>query len=125
MLVFDKSGNCPTFFNYVANMVDFNKVMIKQQIGQSTKEDSIEVVRKALVGSMLHGKCMVINVDNLRPSFRNDYTSGELPEEAFNFEEWRKDENYLKVVKEEENVSTMGSKNCYSMGASFTMIILA
>ena len=78
-----------------------------------------------MVGCMLHGKLMVISVESLRPNFKLDYTSIEFPADIFNFSEWRKEANYMKVVHDDENVSMMGDKGNFWLNENFTIILLA
>ena len=99
--------------------------MLKHQTAKITKGEALEELRKRLVGSMLHGKALVINVDNLRPSFRVDYASSEFPDTVFNFDEWRKHENYIQVVKDEENVNIYGLEGAFYMDTKFTIMFLA
>ena len=44
---------------------------------------------------------------------------------VFNFKEWRKEENYKKVVRPEEDHDLMGNKKCYYMNKDFDIIILS
>ena len=89
------------------------------------KEEVIEGLRKNLVGCMLHGKPMIINVETLRPNFNLDFTCLEFPPEIFNYSEWRKEANFLKVVHDDENVSMMGDKGNFYMNENFTIVLLA
>jgi hypothetical protein len=43
---------------------------------------------------------------------------------VFNFNEWRKDDVYMRVVRPEEDVDLLGNKKCYFMNDNFTIIIL-
>ncbi len=47
-----------------------------------------------------------------------------LLEKVLNFNEWRKEENYKKVVKPEEDHDLMGNKRCYFMKEDFDIIVL-
>jgi len=84
------------------------------------------VLRKSLVYAMRIGDCLAINCDNLNPNFNDIWTHPEiLPmDEITDFDDWREDENYMKVVKPEENVDLLGNKKCYVMNSQFMMVFL-
>ena len=42
----------------------------------------------------------------------------------FNFKEWRKEENYKKIVRPDEDHDLMNNKNCYYINKNFDLIIL-
>ncbi len=67
-------------------------------------------LRKAIVGSMKHGKIQVINIDKLAPNFLVDWTQQD--EKDFNsnfiFNFARFDQEYMKIVREEENQDIFG-----------------
>ena len=46
-------------------------------------------------------------------------------DKIFDFAEWRKEANYKKIVKPEEDVDLMGNKNCFFMNDKFDIIILS
>ena len=126
-VIFDKNENCPVFFTYKATMKDFHKETLAVTIGQKTKEDALEELRSGLVYSMRLGDTFVINVDTLNPDFKTEWQDDEiLPlDEICDFDEWREDEKYLKIVKEEENKDLLGTAKMYFMQDSFTMVFLA
>ena len=103
-LVFDKTGNCGTFFNYSGNLLDFNKDMLKVSTGAQSHADALESIRKSMVNSMRHGHCLIVNTENLRPNFRVEYQGTEetLPEWVWSYETLKND--YMKIVRPEENV---------------------
>ena len=72
-VIFDKNENCAVFFTYKATMTDFHKEMIAVQIGQKTKEEALDVLRKSLVYSMRIGDTFVINVESLNPDFKTEW----------------------------------------------------
>ena len=55
-----------------------------------------------------------------------DYTDEEIfpADEVFDYQNWRLDEKYLKIVKKEENFDLMNNKNCYIMGPEFEIVLL-
>jgi len=120
-LIFDKHGNASVFFAYKYNLKDFHKEVIACQIGKKLKSQSLEVLRKGLVYSMRAGDTLVIHVDKTMPNFATDYThKTEFPtDKIFDFDEWRFYNNYMSVVKDDENVDLHGNKKCFSMNPNF------
>ena len=76
-----------------------------------------------MVASMKSGNPFVINIDALMPDFINEYTSEDetvFPSETvFDFKEWRKDENYTKVIGNDEY------GNAFEISENFHITILA
>ena len=116
-IIFDKNGNCGVFFTYKATMRNLHKDIIARQIGQKDKEDGLEELRSALVTAMRLGDTFVINCENLNPDFKTDWQDEDIfpIDEIVEFEAWRTDQKYLKVVKKEENRDLLGNKNMYVM----------
>ena len=126
-IIFDKNENCPVFFTYKATMRDFHKETLAVKIGKKTKEEALETLRAALVYSMKIGDTFVINMDKLSPDFKTEWQDDqELPMDTIcDFDEWREEANYLKIVKEEENKDMLGDPGYYTMRDTFTMVFLA
>ena len=128
-LVIDMNGNCNIFFGYKATMKDFHKEMIACAIGKKTKTEALDVLRQGLVYSMRIGDTFVINIDKSCPDFITNYTHDEIfpTEEIFDWPFWccPDPENYMKIVKEEEDHDLLGNKKMYSMRDKFQMVILA
>jgi hypothetical protein len=83
-------------------------------------------VRKALVYAMRIGDRLVLNMGRYSIDFINEFTCPvNFPTNLiFNFKEWRKEENYKRIVRQEEDVDLLGNKKCYFMNDNFTIIIL-
>jgi len=107
-------------------MVELNKLSLSISLGRITKDEAIETLRKALVYSMRIGDRFVINCGKYSIDFRNQYNDPvNFPTDLiFNFDEWRKEENYKKIVRPEEDVDLIGNKKCYFMNDNFDLIIL-
>lgn len=64
-------------------------------------------MRKKLVYAMRTGDTFVIDFDNSTPEFKQEWTSPDEPmfplEEICDFDKWREDNFYMKVVREDEN----------------------
>ena len=125
-IVFDKNENANVYFQYKGTMREANKLAVQVAIGHKTKEEALEVLRKALVYTMRLGDVFAINCDNLNLNFNDEWTHPEIfpTDEISEFDEWREDEKYMKVVKPEENVDLIGNKKCYMMNQKFQLVFL-
>ena len=125
-LLFDKTGNCEVFFRYKAHLVEVNKLSIGISLGRTTRDEAVETLRKSLVYCMRAGERLVLDCGNIAVDFKGLFdTPGSFPvDQLFNFKEWRKEENYMKVVRDDENHDLMGNKKCYMMNDSFHIVIL-
>lgn len=72
------------------------------------------------------GDTFAINCDNLNMNFIDEWQHPEIfpLDEITDFDEWREHDNYLKVVKPDENHDLIGNKKCYMMDKNFTMVFL-
>merc|ERR1712086_519307 len=128
MIVFDKNGNCGTFFEYKASRYQISKEMMKIAMQQQTEDGVSETLRKAIVGGALHGKCVVFDLGKVKGGIlaRQPAAADVWPaDKIWNFAEWRKEENHMAIVREDENKSMLGSPGAYSLNSNFTIIILA
>lgn len=101
-VVFDSTHNAEVFFRYKAHLIEVNKLSIGVTIGKISKEDALETIRKGLVYCMRSGDRLVLYLGNTAIDFKNNFTSDETnfpAEKIFNFAEWRKEENYKKIVR--------------------------
>ena len=98
-------------------MREANKLAVQVAIGHKTQEEALDVLRKAVVYAMRIGDMLAINCDNLNLNFKEVWTHPEiLPmDEITEFDEWRENEKYTKIVKEEENKDLLGAPNMYFM----------
>ena len=125
-LIFDTTGECEVYFRYKAHMIELNKLSLSISLGRLTKDEAIEQMRKGLVYSMRIGDRYVLNCGKNMIDFKHMFNDPvNFPTDLiFNFEEWRKEENYMKIVRPEENVDLLGNKKCYFMNDNFDLIIL-
>ena len=125
-IVFDKNENANVFFTYKGTMREANKLAVQVAIGHKTQEEALDVLRKAVVYAMRIGDMLAINCDNLNLNFKEVWTHPEiLPmDEITEFDEWREDDAYMKIVKPEENVDLIGNKKCYVLNPNFTVVFL-
>ena len=68
-----------------------------------------------LVSSMRDGSTYAINLGKLAPDFKNEWKDDELwpIDDIVDFDEWREDDKYLKIVKEAENKDLQGGAGNY------------
>ena len=126
-VIFDSTGSCGTFFTYNAHVLEINKLSLGVLMGRLTKADAIEQIREHLVGCMRRGETFVLSCGKMSIDFLANYDGGadNLPiDKIFNFKEWRKKENYMKIVRPEEDHDIMNNKKMYEMRKSFQLIIL-
>ena len=116
-LVFDKNGNASVFFSYKAHMIEVNKLSIAIAMGKMSKEEAIEQLRKGLVYAMRTGDRYVLYCGNIAPDFKELFNDPvNFPtDKIFDMKEWRKEENYKKIVRPDEDHDLMQNKNCYIM----------
>lgn len=126
LIIFDGTGSAEVFFSYKAHLVDVGKLLVALQTGKKTKEEVIETIRKSLVYCMKAGERMVLNCGKIAPDFTGLLnTAGSFPSDlVFNRQEWKKEANYMKVVRDDENIDLMGNRNCYMMNSRFYIVVL-
>jgi hypothetical protein len=107
-------------------MIDIHKLVLSINLGKITKDEAIEQLRKALVYSMRIGDRYVLNMGKLNIDFRTQFDDPvNFPIDLiFDFDEWRNDDVYKRIVRQEEDVDLMGNKKCYFMNETFDIIIL-
>jgi len=132
LLVWDRTNKatCANFFNYTGILVEFHMEVMKAEFkGSKTGVgDACEFLRKYLVRAARVGKKLIINVDKQAPDFINKYKGEKtmLPtDQIFNYEEWRKKENYINIVRANENYDSEIVTWNYHMLDGFTIIVLA
>ena len=83
-------------------------------------------MRKALVYAMRIGDRLVLHCGKYSIDFINNFTDPvNFPTDLiFNYHEWRKEENYKKVVRTSEDVDLIGNKKCYFMHDNFDLVIV-
>jgi hypothetical protein len=107
-------------------MIELNKLQLSITMGKLTKDEAIETLRKALVYAMRIGDRLVLNCGKYNMNFLTDWTDPvNFPTQLiFDFDEWRKDEVYKRIVRPEEDHDLLGNKKCYFMNDNFDIIIL-
>ena len=122
MLMLDQTGNAEVYFEYKATMRPFHKEMVQVIMNLQDKKKACEAIRHSLVYSMRCGDRFVIFVDKLVPDFKNEYnfTPDHWPSyDIFDFEKWRDNSEYMKVVKEDENHDLLLNPKKYFMNDNF------
>ena len=125
VLLFDKTGKVQDFMNYKATLKDFYKEVVNVRLGLKEKVDSMEELRRGLVNAMRLGGNLAINLDKLLDvNFAEEWTMDTyFPLMVFNYEDWRQDDNYMSVVRPEENHGFQDEPH-FSMHEKFNMVIL-
>ena len=85
--------------------------MVQVNLGKALRSDVVEKMRVDLVRAMRDGMFLILNVDQLSPDFTRDYSGPDniFPTaKVFDKEEWKKMENYTKVVQKKEMHSIGG-----------------
>ena len=111
VILWDKSGNVSTFLSYKGNLLDFDQEVEQVEKGTMSKETCIEKMRSKMTHSMKHGSVFCLNLGKKKNiDFTGDYNSGDSWEAsiAFNYEEFRKEENSAKFIKNEESTDNWG-----------------
>ncbi len=93
--------------------------MFKVQQGGISKENAIEIIREKIVFSAKVGYVLAVYMDNQVPDWKNMWTvqkDGEFDTNLiFNCKEFKKEENYKKMLKLNENVDDFGNVGYYLM----------
>ena len=126
--MWDNHGKPPLYYKYKSNLIEFYKDLAQVQAEKQTVEGAIEELRRRLVASMRTGEPLIIYLDHFMPDFYKEYTSDDTifpAEKIFDFQEWRKDEVYKKIVREEENVDLIGNRPFFFQNNEFHITLLA
>ena len=75
---------------------------------------------------MRKGDRLILFVGKNTADFCNDFNDPEnFPTDViFNFDEWRKEENYKKIVRPEEELDMFGNKSAFLMKPDFDIVIV-
>ena len=126
-LIFDRNGGCEPFYRYKEALINVGSLMLGIALGRETRADVIETLRMTLVGCMKTGKNMVLYLGRVPVDFLSELDGGpgNLPwGTIFQFEKWRREENFKSIVRPYENVDAFGNKGAYYMQDLFTISIL-
>ena len=124
LIIQDKTGNVATFFRYKGIELPFAKESLKVTLGQQKEADAVEMLRKRFVYCMGRGDRLLVDCDKLAIDFKAKFNDSTMFDTAkfFDFTEGRKSENYLKIVKEEENHGPGGlNPGHYMLDDNFNM----
>ena len=100
--------------------------MLKAKIAGGDNSGPIEYLRKGLVLGMRQGSTFVLGIGKMTPDFYGEFNTPEFPaKEIFQHDVWRKRDNYMKIVKPDENVDHFGNPDQYVLDEKFQFIILA
>ena len=125
----DLQGNCDSYFKVSgrikAQFLEFGRIMTSAEGVQEEIDDGIEMLRAKWVVSMRLGQPLVLNMQKSEVCFASYAAHPLFPcEVLFDSEQGRKPENYLKIVKEEENRDIFGNER-FEMKPEFMLIVLS
>ena len=125
-MIFDKKGTVSQFYNYRGNTLEFHKFPILIQMGRQTKDECMENIRKALVGTMSPGKALIFNCSRMVPDFENEWSKEDAfpAKNVFTYSTWMDRKEYIKIVKPEENFSLQGHEGQYVMDKDYSICVL-
>ena len=83
-------------------------------------------MRKAVMGATRSGQTLVFNFGKLTKDFVVEWNDKDnFPTDLiFDKAAWKKEENHMKIVKDEENQDLSGNDGQYIMGEKFTICCL-
>ena len=76
---------------------------------------------------MKSGDTLVLFIDKIAPKFKADYNDNSTfpSDKVFDFQNWRKTENYKKIVTADEDQDNFGNKGRFEMSDDFTLVVLS
>lgn len=130
VLIFDKTDSCQDFLTYKGILKDLHRDIVNVRLGLKPKEEVMEDLRSGLMNSMRLGGNFSIFLDKLQDvDWEKDWTQDTFfPLGAFDYDEWREEDNYKTVVREHEDKGFMENdaivEQRFEMKEKFNMIIL-
>jgi len=109
LFIHDKTNQGETFFKYSgAILCNFAANMLKTEMKELTIKDTMEDLRKQCVLAMMSCKPLVIALDKFNPDFSSTFNSFTSAADfqshvAFDYPEWSKRANFMKIVRKEED----------------------
>ena len=128
LLVDMAGGDCTTYFKYHGHTINIAQSVIKYKLKKLDYTTVMEELRKGLVAAMRTGDTLVINIGKSVVDFNSEFSNDEhFPAgRVFDCEYWkaRDEENYMAVVRPEENYDLNRDKKMYHMREKFQITIL-
>lgn len=106
-----------THLNFSNISCDFFKEELNIEYGKIDKESAVGLLRDKLVSAARVNKNLVINLDKLLPNFST--YEGLDSNMIFNYEEFHKEENYMKIVSEKGNFDELLNEGKFSVNKDF------
>ncbi len=96
-------------------------------MGATTDAAICEELRTNTVMTMRFGKRFVIFFDKMAPDFNDRFNKDDCYplSKITKFNDWKVKENYMSIVKEEENFDTFNCKGHFDMKDGFSLLFLA
>ena len=112
VVIHDTTGNVNTFYAYNTHskLLEFHKNIMRVHAKTESKQDAFENLRSAAIYSMKNGTTFVIQTDVFAADFNNEWTDTECFPAAklFDYDYWRKDKNYMQIVRIEDETDLCG-----------------
>eukprot|EP00355_Strombidium_rassoulzadegani_P004022 CAMPEP_0168616596 /NCGR_PEP_ID=MMETSP0449_2-20121227/5107_1 /TAXON_ID=1082188 /ORGANISM="Strombidium rassoulzadegani, Strain ras09" /LENGTH=180 /DNA_ID=CAMNT_0008657383 /DNA_START=20 /DNA_END=562 /DNA_ORIENTATION=+ len=126
-LIFEPNGDVDLFFKVKAKLTEFHRTFIGIKIGQITKREGLDTMRAQLVQAMKAGERMCIMIGKIAPDFKEQFNDPLVfpTDTIFDFENFRKIENYKKVVREDEDYDYQNNKGCFMMHEDYNLVLLS
>ena len=101
------------------------KKIVALRMGHCKVPEVLEQARRLLVTSM-KGSTYCLHVDKLVPDFNGEFKSGSFPlGEILDHNTWISNNNYKKIVKEDENVDAFGNQGNYMISDEYRIAIVS
>ena len=127
----DEQGSCESYFKYSkafkAQMLDFGRIIENTVGSQSTEEldDALETLRSKWVVCMRNSQPMVLNLERVGLHF-DEWTANSICPVGLLFDpvQGRIHEQYMTMVKPDENYDNHGNEKALVMGKDCSVVIL-
>ena len=116
----------PTFFRYKGHEVEFYKEIVLAGMGKQTIDAGLETLRAPFVACMRVGNNLLVDCGNVNVDFKSQWTNPAVFDSnvMFDYDEGRKEVNYIKIVKPDENYSIGGlNPGLFSLQDNFMITI--
>ena len=104
LFIWDQQGHVGTFMKYKGSLASLGPEVMKVALNRQSNADVGEFIRKAFINNMRSGDNLCLDVEQTKPDFAAYNVDGTFNADMFfNYEELKKEENYMPLVREDEN----------------------
>ena len=130
VVLWDKTANGTVNAKYRSKgiVVELEKEQDRVARKLKTEEDIGETLRAKMVSAMRIGKLLIICVGEEMPDFdkyKVPDSFGITWDDVFNWGEFRKKENYMKLLKDNENYDKFVNKGMFEMDKEFNVAFMS